>query len=594
MLIDRTHRPWLVGTLIAAAVLTASYVLYLRASPDGPRGGSIPGLLYGIAGAVLMLGVGLISVRKRLARWPIGRARTWLRAHIWLGLLAVLLILFHAGFRFGGPLETVLMLVLVAIVVSGLFGLVMQKVITHQMTVRVPMETFFDQVEHVCRDMQLEADVLVARLTGPLPMDPLPEGVASLRRLDSLNVPGRQLADKLKVVYQTAEQASASAEARPAARRPSTAAPQAPPAGQPAAAADAGAQPASARPQAMAGASEPVVAEPSAPQSAAKPQSTVQPATSEAPSGAGKALSAKEKIALMRAKSQAASSTASAASSRPASEPTAAPSASPVATEPPPAATATLEPPAAAPVTRSESQSPGSTPPASDSPPVKKLSVAEKIALMKASKKAAAEAGAAAGLAEATTTVQGGAPQTAAAVSTAAPAESPGQAPPSPTAATPAVAKQSAAAVAAAKPATSPALAARAKAGAKTTPGAKATPAKPSAVKPLDESWKEATPAMRQFYLHEVREFLGPRFDPRHRLADEIVADEVFGLQAAGLPGEFSACLGQLAFLCDQRRQLARQVRLHRWLHGWLLVHLPLSTALLGLAVVHIVMSLYY
>ena len=36
------------------------------------------------------------------------------------------------------------------------------------------------------------------------------------------------------------------------------------------------------------------------------------------------------------------------------------------------------------------------------------------------------------------------------------------------------------------------------------------------------------------------------------------------------------------------------QKRLQHWLHGWLLVHVPLSMALLLLALVHTVVSLRY
>jgi hypothetical protein len=46
--------------------------------------------------------------------------------------------------------------------------------------------------------------------------------------------------------------------------------------------------------------------------------------------------------------------------------------------------------------------------------------------------------------------------------------------------------------------------------------------------------------------------------------------------------------------LCDQRRQLAEQDRLHTLLHNWLLVHLPLSVALIILMFVHIFAALKY
>jgi len=46
--------------------------------------------------------------------------------------------------------------------------------------------------------------------------------------------------------------------------------------------------------------------------------------------------------------------------------------------------------------------------------------------------------------------------------------------------------------------------------------------------------------------------------------------------------------------ICSEKRQLDHQVRLHHWLHGWLLVHLPVSAALLLLAFIHAVVALRY
>jgi hypothetical protein len=39
---------------------------------------------------------------------------------------------------------------------------------------------------------------------------------------------------------------------------------------------------------------------------------------------------------------------------------------------------------------------------------------------------------------------------------------------------------------------------------------------------------------------------------------------------------------------------LSLQGRLHLWLHGWLLLHIPLSLALILLGAVHAVMALRY
>jgi hypothetical protein len=49
-----------------------------------------------------------------------------------------------------------------------------------------------------------------------------------------------------------------------------------------------------------------------------------------------------------------------------------------------------------------------------------------------------------------------------------------------------------------------------------------------------------------------------------------------------------------LEALCDQRRQFDLEIRLHRWLHNWLWVHLPLSIALILLMFIHIWVALKY
>src|SRR5439155_6897531 len=55
-------------------------------------------------------------------------------AHVWLGVLSFLLILMHAGFRWGSGLAALLMWLFLAIVVSGLFGIAVQNYVPRRMT----------------------------------------------------------------------------------------------------------------------------------------------------------------------------------------------------------------------------------------------------------------------------------------------------------------------------------------------------------------------------------------------------------------------------------------------------------------------------
>jgi hypothetical protein len=76
MRIDRTHRPWLIGTIVAFLATAAIYVAYAEQIPGGPRGGTAIGLAFGIAGYALMLFEGLLGVRKKVPVWRLGRAQT--------------------------------------------------------------------------------------------------------------------------------------------------------------------------------------------------------------------------------------------------------------------------------------------------------------------------------------------------------------------------------------------------------------------------------------------------------------------------------------------------------------------------------------
>jgi hypothetical protein len=92
-----------------------------------------------------------------------------MQLHIWLGLLAVPLILFHAGFRLGGALTTTLMVLFAVVTLSGLFGLALQQYLPNIMTERVPLETLIGQMDHVREGLATDAYELVASLAGAIP-----------------------------------------------------------------------------------------------------------------------------------------------------------------------------------------------------------------------------------------------------------------------------------------------------------------------------------------------------------------------------------------------------------------------------------------
>jgi hypothetical protein len=168
MQIDKAQRGWAIGSLGILAAALAIFVPYALMVPQGPRGGSSIGLVFGVVGFGFMLYAAALGARKRVPTWRLGRAKAWMRGHLWLGLLALPMILFHGGFRFGGTLTRVLMWLLIITVASGIYGALLQNSIPKKMTADIPLETIYDEIGHVRGLLRDEADRKVEALCGQL------------------------------------------------------------------------------------------------------------------------------------------------------------------------------------------------------------------------------------------------------------------------------------------------------------------------------------------------------------------------------------------------------------------------------------------
>jgi hypothetical protein len=163
MRIDRTHTGWLIASCAIFGGACVAYALGRPAASAAPMGGTPPGLGFGIAGFAFMIFAALLGARKKVPVWRLGRAQTWMRGHLWLGLLSLPLILFHAGFHSGGPLTTVLLWLLIVIVASGLFGAALQHFMPATMTREVPLETIYEEIDHVRAQLRAEAAERIER-----------------------------------------------------------------------------------------------------------------------------------------------------------------------------------------------------------------------------------------------------------------------------------------------------------------------------------------------------------------------------------------------------------------------------------------------
>ena len=169
MLIDSSHRKWIALCVVVLAVSTVVYVFYVRGALNGPSGGSMVGLTFGIIGSILMVFAGVLGARRKVPMWQIGRATFWMRGHIWLGLLSYPLILFHGGFGLGGPLTMILMILFTIVIISGILGLLLQQVMPRLLLTRVPLETVYEQIDSIIGQLRAESDELTATVTPAHP-----------------------------------------------------------------------------------------------------------------------------------------------------------------------------------------------------------------------------------------------------------------------------------------------------------------------------------------------------------------------------------------------------------------------------------------
>ncbi|MBM80152.1 MAG: hypothetical protein CMJ78_06110 [Planctomycetaceae bacterium] len=100
--------------------------------------------------------------------------------------------------------------------------------------------------------------------------------------------------------------------------------------------------------------------------------------------------------------------------------------------------------------------------------------------------------------------------------------------------------------------------------------------------------------ALRNMFYTTIRPFLseGAKSTSPLRYRDRSL--ELFRELRARLSEEAFPVVDAMESWCEHRRQFDRQARMHRMLHGWLAIHLPLSMALVILMFVHIFVALKY
>jgi hypothetical protein len=166
VIINRNHLPWALFVIAVTAFCGILYVAnfhperlshpivlpsYFGEIPPrhGTIGGTPLGIVFGSAALSIFIFAALLNIRKRKRTWKIGHVQTWLRAHIWLTILTIPLVLFHSGFRLGAPMTTLLVVLYAVVMMSGFYGLALQQFMPRMMKERLPQEVVYEEIPHL-------------------------------------------------------------------------------------------------------------------------------------------------------------------------------------------------------------------------------------------------------------------------------------------------------------------------------------------------------------------------------------------------------------------------------------------------------------
>ncbi|MCB2106310.1 MAG: hypothetical protein KDE14_01360 [Rhodobacteraceae bacterium] len=143
---------------IAVGLVAAAAVAYALHNPLGqPNGGTWLGYtLGGIAGG-LMIWLAWFGVRKR--KYGVGKLplEDWLSAHVYLGLAVLAISTLHAGFQVGVNIHTVLYVLTIIVIVSGLIGVYFYVRFPRLLSENrrgMSMEIMFGQIAELDREMR--------------------------------------------------------------------------------------------------------------------------------------------------------------------------------------------------------------------------------------------------------------------------------------------------------------------------------------------------------------------------------------------------------------------------------------------------------
>jgi hypothetical protein len=181
----RNYRWLKVASAFSAVVILAYLLVDQRPRPNG---GSAIGYALGTIGALLILWLTLIGVRKRAmtsGRWSL---KGWTSAHTYLGMSLAIVATLHTGFQLGWNVHSLAYALMLLVILSGLYGLAAYHALPAKLSnsrTEMTRPQMIDTIRKIDRQLQIAAQPLdhedTAIIRRSLEQDPFRAGL--FRRL---------------------------------------------------------------------------------------------------------------------------------------------------------------------------------------------------------------------------------------------------------------------------------------------------------------------------------------------------------------------------------------------------------------------------
>ena len=147
---------WLWVSLAVCAIAIAGYAMAdVRPRPNG---GTWMGYTLGTVGALLIVWLALLGIRKRnmtAGRWSL---KAWTSAHVYLGLSLIVVGTLHTGFQFGWNVHTLAYTLMILVILSGLYGIFVYATLPRAIAANREQMTKAQMLESLAAlDRQLES-----------------------------------------------------------------------------------------------------------------------------------------------------------------------------------------------------------------------------------------------------------------------------------------------------------------------------------------------------------------------------------------------------------------------------------------------------